>query len=275
MNNLIGVSGKINSGKDVVGKALQYLESKAYLRYTFEKYCTLNLSSFDVDYYPTFEIRKFADKLKDIVCMLIGCTREQLEDREFKESTLGPEWDYYFAKDLTIGLYTKEMYEALAPAQKTWFERRSLTPRLLLQLLGTDCGRKIIHPNIWVNALFADYKPQDAPYNTLGDLFDDLKQGLAKTPNWIITDVRFPNEAEAIKQRGGILIRVDRPCKECGGMGYHKMDCNIGRTEHESEYSLDKYDKFDFKISNDGSLEDLVNKVKKFKFSIKCQKLHG
>ena len=32
-----------------------------------------------------------------------------------------------------------------------------LTPRKLLQLLGTDCGRDIIHPNIWVNALFADY----------------------------------------------------------------------------------------------------------------------
>ena len=29
-------------------------------------------------------------------------------------------------------------------------------------------------------------------------------------PNWIITDVRFPNEADAIKGRGGIIIRVNR-----------------------------------------------------------------
>jgi hypothetical protein len=39
-----------------------------------------------------FEIKKYADKLKDFVCILIGCTREQLEDQEFKEKELGEEW---------------------------------------------------------------------------------------------------------------------------------------------------------------------------------------
>jgi hypothetical protein len=36
--------------------------------------------------------------------------------------------------------------------------KRTLTPRRMLQLLGTDCGRNIIHPNIWVNATMVDYK---------------------------------------------------------------------------------------------------------------------
>ena len=39
-----------------------------------------------------WKIVKFADKLKDIVCLLIGCTRQQLECREFKEKELGEEW---------------------------------------------------------------------------------------------------------------------------------------------------------------------------------------
>jgi hypothetical protein len=33
-----------------------------------------------------------------------------------------------------------------------------LTPRELLQIIGTDCIRDRVHPNAWVNALFADYK---------------------------------------------------------------------------------------------------------------------
>ena len=40
------------------------------------------------DLKSTFEIKKFADKLKDIVCLLLGCTREQLEDRGIKSLSL-------------------------------------------------------------------------------------------------------------------------------------------------------------------------------------------
>lgn len=62
--------------------------------------------------------------------------------------------------------------------------------REFIQVLGTDAMRKVIHPNIWVNALFSEFT-------------DDSK--------WIITDVRFPNEVEKIKEKGGIIIRIGRP----------------------------------------------------------------
>ena len=38
--------------------------------------------------------------------------------------------------------------------------------RELLQILGTDCGRNIIHPNCWVNALFSNY-PSDKIINDM------------------------------------------------------------------------------------------------------------
>ena len=66
---IIGVSGHMNSGKDLVGLIIQHLTDS------------------------NWKIKKFADKLKDIVCLLIGCTREQLEDRKFKETPLSSEWD--------------------------------------------------------------------------------------------------------------------------------------------------------------------------------------
>ena len=62
--NLISISGKIGSGKDTVAGIIQKITGNQ------------------------FEIVRFADKVKDIVCLLLNCTREQLEAREFKEKAL-------------------------------------------------------------------------------------------------------------------------------------------------------------------------------------------
>ena len=69
---LIAISGRINSGKDTVGQIIQYLTSESNV-YPFD----LKL---DYSHKSNWEIRKWADKLKDIICILINCTREQLED---------------------------------------------------------------------------------------------------------------------------------------------------------------------------------------------------
>ena len=67
--------------------------------------------------------------------------------------------------------------------------------------------------------------------------------------NSIITDVRFLNEANAIKERGGILIKIERD--------------NGTESTHISETALDSYDidTFDYTINNNGTLEDLAKKV--------------
>ena len=190
---LIGISGKIGNGKDLLCDVINYVITEDYWT-SFEHYM---YESTPVD--AIYDNKKFAGILKDITCKLVGCNVSQLEDRQFKEAELGKEWD-------------------------------GLTPRKILQLLGTEAGRQIIHPNIWVNALFANYKPKE---------------------NWIVTDVRFPNEADIIKDKGGIMIRINRPGTEshCGG-------------QHLSETSLDAYDKFDYVIENDGTVQDLIDKVK-------------
>lgn len=252
---IIAVSGKIGSGKDTVGNIINYLTS------------IHNGSDYNdsVDYSQledSWEIKKFADKLKDIVCMLIGCTREQLEDRTFKEAPLGPEWDrwgfdtYYMGEKVgkieDNGLYTTE--EEAIKAERNmrislqWakdlevkFGKTQMTPRLMLQLLGTDCGRDIIHSNIWVNSLMADYKPVP--------LWGRESTQISDLPKWLITDTRFPNEAGAVLDKGGLLIRVNRG------------DGNTGN--HPSETSLDNYRKWSYVINNNGTMEDLVRKVEK------------
>ena len=208
---LIGISGKIGNGKDLLFDVINYIITEDYWT-SFEHYMH---ESRKVD--EVYENKKFAGILKDITCKLIGCNVSQLEDREFKEAELGEEWN-------------------------------GLTPRKILQLLGTEAGRQIIHPNIWVNALFADYRSDD---------------------NWIITDVRFPNESKAIKDRGGIMIRVNRLTEEEKNSAYKaragRPNNAIGlifKDEHASETALDDYDGFDYVIENDGTVQDLINKVK-------------
>lgn len=64
--------------------------------------------------------------------------------------------------------------------------------------------------------------------------------------DFIITDVRHVNEAEFIKSRKGVLIRISRDIKN-----------EIHGVSHESETSLDKYKGFDIDVNNNGSLDKL------------------
>lgn len=280
---IIGISGKINSGKDEIGNIIRYLTSGAEIRggeYAYWKPSLGHLTS-DVAIIDDWKIVKFADKLKECVAIMIGCKREDLENREFKETPLGPEWQ-------TEG--------SLEP----------LTPRKVLTQLGTELVRKNIHTNAWVNATMADYKEYTSNYNNLGDVFDDLKL-LGRTdphliyPNWLITDVRFPNEAQSIKDRNGIIIRVTRAVDfkpevgelvwinyvndwylgEYVGMSKHVprlydvmyqnhllsseeiLPVNAEPLNLEGpENALNSYTDFDYNIYNDGTISDLIEKVR-------------
>jgi hypothetical protein len=249
--NLIGISGKIGSGKDTVGSILQYLSSEEYSNGNY------SYASFLVDKDSSYQIKKFADKLKEIVCLLIGCTREQLEDREFKERPLGKDWISHWYKDNKGKKFlTQTALGALNHPDAATTGQDMLTPRTLMQLLGTEAGREIIHPNIWVNALFADYeKVMRTNANEDHELFN--------MPNWIITDVRFPNEVLAVKNRGGIVIRVNRPLEKLSNSKLPKLK-QTSITQHDSETALDNY-YFQYFIENDGSIEDLIEKVKELK----------
>ena len=257
---IIGISGKKTVGKNTIAKIINQLTNNKY-----EEKC-------------------FADKLKDIICLLIGCYRDQLEDESFKSKELGEEWWYWYME--RDGGYSPIILDYLTTTKKELKSYKGLelvkpTPRFLLQFIGTNLLRNQLSPEIWVNSLMSEYKPIGGYYSSnlrVGARFYDKNKNLQKEiigkeipnteidkriyPNWIITDCRFSNELEAVKKRGGITIRVNRPCNICGGSGYHKMSCPVSKSgEHYSETALDK-SKFDYVIENSGSVEELIEKVK-------------
>ncbi len=252
--NLIGVHGKINAGKDTVGEIIQKLTTPINLP------DENGFVSRQIQISP-FRIKKYADKLKEIACLLMGCTRKQLEDRDFKEIELGEECWYYtntlFNDDKQLVPYLeagKDLHN-----NTSWYIIK-LTPRLLLQLLGTECGRQIIHPNIWINALFADYKRtvwtgfdifdfSKTPAKSIHHHEGHIEHSMGEYPKWIITDVRFPNEAKAIKDRGGILIKVIRP------------ETDILAGDYESETALANYKDWDLVLDNSRDINYLTEQL--------------
>ena len=134
---LIGITGQKFSGKSTVAKMLSEMLG--------------------------YKVVSFADKLKDITCVLSGCTREQLEDYEFKECEIVPNHLKLYCGDAEFPTY-----------------------RAFLQYFGSEVMRGV-NDNIWI----------DCTLDNCGE-------------NAIIADCRFPNEAKAIKEQGGIIIRVER-----------------------------------------------------------------
>ncbi len=301
---IIGISGKALSGKDTVTNIIQWLilKEEKDVEIAFEDFEKYSKAS-------SWKNVKFADKLKDMVCLLLGCTREQLEDPKFKEKELGEEWIRYAFADgffqsskgtvMNSEPCSKERYEEELRTNWQTAYKLEHTPRTILQMLGTQCGR-FIHPNIWINATFANFVDKEewfrketgltrTEYITKNGHSDEYKtlnkQFFESLPNWIISDVRFPNEAKAIKDRNGILIRVNRDteylkCIEDPAYfvetyvkvnnekielreyekDFIKKHCKPTK-EHESETALDDAE-FDYVIDNNGTIEELIQKVK-------------
>lgn len=277
---ILALSGRIKAGKSTVANIIQLLIGRDKLQHEHPNTIFENmLNPNSINSYSKEELEgmsnwkqvAFAAKLKQIIALLIGCTVEQLEDQEFKSSPLGKEWIRYGYADGFQHIYkggikitqminkecSKEKYEEEYRVNWQTAYKHEFTPRELMQFIGTDLFRDKLLNNIWVNALFADYQSK-----TIID--KNITKGFPKVeyPNWIITDMRFPNEMEAVKDRKGITIRVNRP------LGSHSLIYNNdGTTDfngsvHESETALDNHT-FDYVIDNNSDIPHLIEEVRK------------
>jgi hypothetical protein len=161
----------------------------------------------------------FADSLKDATSAIFGWPRDLLEgdtivSREFRE-TIDPFWSKKFGKDIT--------------------------PRYILQIMGTEVMRNNLLNSIWV---------------------DSLERKIYQHENVVITDVRFINEIKFLKDLGGILLQIDRKSTRPEWFNlidqYDKLEeMNI----HRSEYEWYDNKCIDRIIENDGNFEDLELKL--------------
>ncbi len=103
------------------------------------------------------------------------------------------------------------------------------------QIIGTKVFRDNFDEDIWIKALFSDYDP--------------------KKDFWVISDVRFKNEAKYIKSLNGLIVRIEGDPAEIRKNSNRDLN-------HPSETELNNYQEFDFKYLNNKSLKELESFAK-------------
>ena len=114
------------------------------------------------------------------------------------------------------------------------------SPREMLQTLGTEWGRQMVHPDVWVRSAILRARRTLALSNVRGV---------------VISDVRFPNELHGLRDAGAKVIRIKRASR---GSSLHD--------EHESERALDDVpdSAFDAVIENNGTHAELAELANQF-----------
>lgn len=137
-------------------------------------------------------IESFATPIKEIMVNYFGFTREQVYDQKLKEIE-----------------------------DKFW----NITPRKLMQLIGTEMFRKNFRYDVWVKV---------------------FEKKILNNPNnfFVVADVRFNNEAEMVIRNNGIVIKILRNSD------------NVVNVSHESEKGIDENLVHIF-LDNNGDLNDL------------------
>ena len=161
--------------------------------------------------------------------------------RHGKTTTANMIKDYYKDKGMKslVTSYAKyiKMY---AQELSDWDGSEETKPRDLLQNLGTE----IIREKLGKNELFVRRIDDDL------DVYNEYVQAV------MIDDVRLPIEMDYFKERYPSRIKtihIIRPNFE--------TELNAKQQSHKTEVGLDNYGSYDYTIMNDGTLDDLRNKV--------------
>ena len=174
----------------------------------------------------------FAAPLKDLCASVFGWPRDMLqgdtvESRDFRETP-----DMYWTRKLGIDQFT---------------------PRLALQLLGTEIMRTHFNQDIWLDSL--EYR---------------IRKNEQQDTMVVVSDCRFKNELDLIKELNGIVVHVIRDelpewyetavhANKGSVPAKHTMETRFAKVD-ASEWKCVGYD-FDFVIKNSGTLEDLPTEV--------------
>ena len=161
----------------------------------------------------------FGGTVKDIASIIFNWDRKMLEgdskeSREWREKV-----DDWWSKKLEI---------------------KNLTPRYILQQIGTDLFRNNFHKDIWINC---------------------LEKKLIDYDKVVITDCRFPNELKILNKYNATIIQIYR-----GNLPEWFNDVKLGKKDppkelHESETSWIK-ESSNYNILNNGTIEELENIIK-------------
>ena len=186
------------------------------------------------------------------ICGLIGSGKDTVAERLVNEHSYKRDSFAKSLKDAVASMFNwdRDLLEGRGQSSRHWREQpdkfwserfgREVSPRTILQQFGTEVMRGQMYDGIWVDSCIGRYKGE----------------------NTVISDTRFPNEIKRIKECGGVILLVKRFKDPDWFTSY--VEGNIEpKGIHSSEYMWAKSE-FDYIIENNGSLEELNEKVDSF-----------
>lgn len=173
----------------------------------------------------SFIKESFASSVKDAVSTIFGWDRNLLEGDTIQSRAWREDSDAWWSNKMG----------------------KPFSPRMALQLMGTEAGREIFHPDLWIYSVERRVNPNK---------------------NYVIADVRFANEIDMIVRNNGKIIRINR--------GKHpewwetavkeNTTGEVGLMEqkypevHVSEWAwVGRH--YDSVLDNNGTLEELTRRV--------------
>lgn len=225
-SNIISFGGFRNTGKDTSALMLQFMLNTPSI---FHYYWIFKHFNF-LGKFGKWKVTSFAKPLKEVLSIILGIPIEKFEDRDFKENycvdlnTLKIEK----VNPVTTPLMSDKFFSKVAKElDVNTIKRHCITIRQMLQYVGTECLRRLVSEDIWINATL-------------------------KKNNIIISDLRFRREFEALDNHKSFRILIERP------------GCNPGNHPSEKEIlELKANRNFEGYVNNNGTLKDLFYKIKK------------
>lgn len=144
----------------------------------------------------------------------------------------------YYSNQKVITLQYSHYIKEYAKRISDWDGSEENKPRELLQQLGTSLIREQIDEYFFIHRMREDIRVYSYFYNVI-----------------IISDVRLEEEITALQEQfdNVYVLHVSRPNLE--------SELTATQQHHRTEIGLDYFDRYDYKIINDGTLEDLKEKV--------------
>lgn len=254
---ILGISGRKQAGKNTTANILHgiVLKQEGFIQdWTIDALGHLNILNedglrghfeitrkdedfitwADNNMWPFVKIYSFADELKRICAELFNIPLECLYGTDEQKNQLQTHLLWENMPKAINSTFMKKIIKAPDAKRSFDWKEGPMTAREFMQFFGTDVCRKMYEP-IWINFCIKKIQREQS--------------ALA-----IIADVRFPNEAKAIEQAGGKVVRLTR---------------EVYDDSHSSESALDDYPFTDYIDNKIESIDILIARVKEFYRNLK------
>ena len=137
-------------------------------------------------------------------------------------------------KDVCSMLFQVPESHFEGPEKERLVEKHGMSPRQMMQMVGTDMFRHMVHADFWLHH------------------FEDWCTHQPVDTRVVVTDLRFQNEIDAVKRLGGMVVRIVRS----HGTGRH-----LAKDNHVTETGIAHLKGVDAHLNNDEDIPALWLKV--------------